>query len=906
MAGYDIGLKLGIDGEAEFRSALKNTAAVAKTLASEMGVVTAQFARSASSEQALSAKTDVLNRQIENQREKLAQQQAMLERSTEKYGAASAQTQSWQQAVNRSTEQLYKMENALEDIDGGLDDVDDGLDSAGKSALSFGDILKANVIGEAIISGIRAVAGAIKDLSSEVIESAASVKAQTAQFEQTFGDLGDQAKAAIDRVADASGILSTRLQGTGTQIYAFARSAGGDTTQSLDIMERALTVAADSAAYYDRSLEETAESLRSFLKGNYANDAALGLSATEATRNAAAMELFGKKYKDLTEIQKQEVLLKMVEDSMALSGAMGQAQRVADGWENVLGNLTEAWKQFEAAVGAPFLENLIPILQEGTTALQGLTESVDWESFGQGVTAAFDAVKNLANGDTSGITGMVDQLTSRITEGVTVLTEMLPELLPAALDMLSGLAEGLVTNGAALLTSALSLLHETIASLFSGLGDMLAENLPDMASVALELIGNLAASLRQSASHITEGAVALMDGLAQGLADSIPVLIETVPGIVSDLAGIINDNAPKLLTAAANLIGTLANGMIDAIPVLVKNIPQILEAIWDVFTAFQWLNLGKNIIEAVGNGFKNALAFVKSQAKAIGDDLIGYFKGLPAELKKIGENLIQGLVDGLTAKFEALWDNISSIASKVVGIFTGVFDTHSPSKVFYSIGEYLMDGLALGMENSKGKVMETAEDIANEVTNRFKALTDALDAKSSVADLQYKLWEMTGGKDASDQEKYAAKLEMLTDQEKTQTAVVEAAQAAYDAMATQYGKNSAEALEYMETLLNEQIAYQKLADSIQEVLDKQAELARTGSVSRSYSDVASTMTRSSGGASAASGASTTQPTAWNADPTVFTAQITMKTEDGRNMGSWMTQFVNEENAANPPVRSDDL
>ena len=111
----------------------------------------------------------------------------------------------------------------------------------------------------------------------------------------------------------------------GAQIYAFARSSGGDATESMDLMETALQATADAAAYYDRSLEETAESLQSFLKGNYANDAALGLSCTETTRNAAATELFGKKFSELTEIQKQQTLLKMVTDSQKLSGAMGQA-----------------------------------------------------------------------------------------------------------------------------------------------------------------------------------------------------------------------------------------------------------------------------------------------------------------------------------------------------------------------------------------------------------------------------------------------------------------------------------------------------------------------------------------------------------------------------------------------------
>ena len=142
--------------------------------------------------------------------------------------------------------------------------------------------------------------------------------------------------------------------------------------ESLALMETALTAAADSSAYYDRSLEDTTESLMSFLKGNFANDAALGVSCTETTRNAKAMELFGKKYNDLTEIQKQQTLLKMVTDAQSLSGAMGQAKRESEGWENVTGNLKESWRQFTAELGVPLLESVIPIIQQITSKLQTL------------------------------------------------------------------------------------------------------------------------------------------------------------------------------------------------------------------------------------------------------------------------------------------------------------------------------------------------------------------------------------------------------------------------------------------------------------------------------------------------------------------------------------------------------
>ena len=849
---YDIGPKIGIDGEAEFRKQIGAVSAQLKTLGTEMGAVTAQFARNASGQDALSAKTAVLNKQIDAQKEKLALQQDMLARATAKYGAADERTQKWQQTVNRSTAELHKMENALQD-------TGDAMGEAGDSTLKFGDMLKAHVIGEAIVEGIKKVAGVIRDMAGEFIESAASVKAMSAQFEQTFGTLGGEASDAINRVADASGILATRLQGTGTQIYAFARSAGGDTAQSMDIMERALTVAADSAAYYDRSLEDATESLQSFLKGNYANDAALGLSATEVTRNAAAMELFGQKFKDLTEIQKQETLLKMVEDSMKLSGAMGQAQREADGWENVQGNLTEAWKQFQAAVGLPFLSNLVPLIQQGTTALQGLTENTNWDAFTQGVTSAFDAVKQLFAGDTGGITTLVSQMTDALVEGMV------------------------------------------------NMGTLLAENLPNMSEVALTMIADLAGNLRENAGKLADGAVGLIQGLAQGMADSIPVFIEKVPGIISDLAGIINDNAPKLLGAAANLIGTLANGMIEAIPTLVANIPQILKAIWDVFTAFQWLDLGSKIMQGVGNGIRSMVNFIREQASAIGDDLIGYFMKLPAKLKEIGSHLIDGLLDGLTGKFEAIKGNITGIASKITGLFTSTWDVNSPSRVFMTIGEYLMDGLEIGMENGKGKVMETVEDIAGEVTDRFRTLTSALDTQSDISDLQYQLWEMTAGKNAGELERYDKKLELLTEQEATQAGVLEATQAVYQSMADQYGVNSAEALSYMKTLLQEQIEYQKLADSIQEVLDKQRELSMTTNVTASYADIAGTMR--SGVPDLDTSLSRAAASMVNGMSTVMGGRTeyvgtTVLAIDGREFARVTQPYYRSEDRSNPEVVSD--
>ncbi len=200
-------------------------------------------------------------------------------------------------------------------------------------------------------------------LGGKMIESAAEMNAASAQFSQVFGNLESDAASSLGKIADDTGIVEERLKGSYTQIAAFAKTSGLDTADALELSNRAMLAVADSAAFYDRSLEETAESLRSFLKGNYENDAALGLSATETTRNAAAMELYGQSFNDLSEAQKQLTLLKMVEDANKLSGALGQASRESDTWSNVTGNLNQEFTNLLGTLGQNLLPVVTPIVQ---------------------------------------------------------------------------------------------------------------------------------------------------------------------------------------------------------------------------------------------------------------------------------------------------------------------------------------------------------------------------------------------------------------------------------------------------------------------------------------------------------------------------------------------------------------
>lgn len=323
--------------------------------------------------------------------------------------------------VESDTKPITDTEDAIEEVGDSAEktanEASKAFKKAGKNAGSAVDSSC-----EAILKTLSGTLGKIKTIAAaaglafgareaiafgkEAVESAAEVKAANSQLEQTFGSLQRNAESAIKSVADSSGILETRLNSTATGIYAFAKTTGMDSTQALSMTQDALQVAADSAAYYDRSLEDTSETLKSFLKGNYANDAALGLSATEYTRNAAAMKLYGKSFQDLSEAQKQLTLLQMVKDANALSGAEGQAAREADGWENVLGNLKEAWRQLLAVVGQPALQIATIVVQRLTDALVFLTEKAR---------TAVAALSQLFGWETSDTAAVADNISQSVT-----------------------------------------------------------------------------------------------------------------------------------------------------------------------------------------------------------------------------------------------------------------------------------------------------------------------------------------------------------------------------------------------------------------------------------------------------------------------------------------------------------
>ena len=553
---------------------------------------------------------------------------------------------------------------------------DSGVDSGLNKITSSFEKVK-NSVGSVIktASKIGAVVTTVGTALTAVgVDTAAEVRAEASAFEQTFGDMQDTATKAIGRVADESGILQTRLNALGSKIYAFARSSGGDATESMNLMERALKAAADSAAYYDTSVEQATETLQSFLKGNFANDAALGLSATETTRNAAAMELFGQKYNELSEIQKQETLLKMVEDSKKLSGALGQASREADGWENVLGNLKESWRQLKAAFGEPILDSVTPMLQSATAAVQDFTAKVDWEKVANAITQSFDTAVNA-------VTALADTI------------ETLAPIIAVAAGAFASLKAGMEIQH---LVQGFQNAQVSISLLTMGLKDTtlaqaaLNGTMTVGETIVALLTGKMTlAQLAQAA--MTKGQIALNAALT---ANPIGAVIAVVGALVAAIVVLWNTNED------------FRNAVISAWEKIKETISGAVAAIKTFFT------------ETIPNAAQTALDWVRN---------------IPKQMKDVGRNLLMGLWDGIADKVAWLKSKVSGVVDRIKSWFTGKngFDEHSPSKWSNGVAKYVMQGMADGFENGLPSLMDSVGGVTDRIKNGLDFDTVSIDYATS-------------------------------------------------------------------------------------------------------------------------------------------------------------------------------
>lgn len=252
-----------------------------------------------------------------------------------------------------------------------------------------------------------------------------------------------------------------------------------------------------------------------------------------------------------------------------------------------------------------------------------------------------------------------------------------------------------------------------IGNIGSSIVSILTNSFNNMPGI-LDAVQNFASNIAAQAPQFIKSGFALLNKLADGIVSALPVMIAKVPTIISTFANIINDNGPTILMCGLKLIAKLALGIIQAIPTLIVNIPKIITAIVDVWSAFNWINLGKMAITGLGNGIKALFGFLKGTGKEALDTVLINILMLPERLRALGGKGISGLVSGIKSLFGALGGAAKKIFEIIVKALASL-----PSKML-SIGKNIVEGIWKGIWNMGGWITKKIGDFAGGIVKSFK------------------------------------------------------------------------------------------------------------------------------------------------------------------------------------------
>lgn len=536
----DIGPKIGIDGEKEFRESLRTMGQQLKTLGTEMKAVTSAFDVDNDSQKKLAAQSDVLNRQLEVQQQRLGEVQKALDYAKANYSENSSEVQRWQQALNNATTDVNRTKKQLNELETGVEGVGDAMDGAGQKTSVFGDVLKANLLGSAIVSGIKAVASGIKSLISGAIEGYGEYEQLVGGVETLFGSSADTVIKNAENAYKTAGLSANAYMETVTSFSAsLLQSMGNDTEAAAKKADLALTDMSDNANKMGTDMQSIQNAYQGFAKQNYTmlDNLKLGYGGTKEEMqrlidDANALNAAQGNYTNYSIESYADIVdaIHTVQTEMGITGTT--ALEASTTVEGSINSMKAAYQNFVTGLGdqnadiGALTEELIQSAGNVAKNVLPVIESV---------------VKNIAE-------TVREQGPDMITRFVAYATEKLPEVLKLGIQLIVSLVKGLAQNLPELLRGTLALV-DTIISTF-------LDSLPDIIEVGKDIVRGLWEGIKAMASWIGEKVSGFVGGLVDG--------VKGVLGIHS--AGIGQNMALGLGQGFEKQMQSVTAGIQDAIP----------------------------------------------------------------------------------------------------------------------------------------------------------------------------------------------------------------------------------------------------------------------------------------------------------------------------------------------------
>ncbi len=689
---YDIGPRIGIEGEKAFRDAIRTINAQMKALSSEMKVVGTEFDRSDNSMDALRRRHEVLEKQVLKQREALDKLKEGLQASIDAHGADSKVTADWQRVVNEATAKLNTLEKELKDNAEAMKDaakpteqnaknvkeLGDNADEAGKKTLTLGDIIKANLISDAIIGGIKALGSAVKGIATSAIGSAKEAAA--------FAD-------EILTLSTVTGIATDTLQ----ELYYMEELID----VSLDTMTSSMNRQIRSMANAQRGTKEAVEAYEKLGINIYdANGAlrdsnevfwevidSLGSMENETERDAIAMQLMGRSARDLVPLMElgSEGIKQFQQEAREMGAVLSEETlEVLGDYDDALQRLDRSKKILTNTFGAlfaPVLEDITNSLVKYTTQFSKAVQESEGNA-GKIGEAIGQILSDIVNDIVKSIPDIIEASKNIVMSFAQGLMANMPEIIPAAIDMINTLINGILGMLPEIVNAALQIVV--------GLAQGIAQSLPALVPTIVDTILLIVDVIIENLPLLVEAAVAIIIGLTQGIMEALPLLLERLPELVEKLVDALIESAPLLIDAGIEVLAALIEGFLSD-PLMIQK------------AAFQ-------VVVALIEGIVKMHVSLAQKGAELGKKFIEGIKEIFPNLKTIGKQMIEGLMQGITDTMGWVKDKVKNVGKTITDGFKDIFGIRSPSKLFKEeIGQNLALGIGEGFSDTMKNVSKSMQ-----------------------------------------------------------------------------------------------------------------------------------------------------------------------------------------------------
>ena len=438
---YDIGPRIGIDGEKEYRDQIKNINQQMKTLDSQLQLTASQFNSETTAQEKAEAKTKTLTKQIELQEEKLKAQTEQLRKSAEEKGRDSTETQRYQQLVNEAATELNNMQRELAETTAESKKMGDSLKSAGEKIEKAGSKIKSvgSTMTKYVTAPILAAGVASFKMASDLQEN-------INKTEVAFGDASDSVLKWSENTITQFGLAQSTALEMASQFGDMATSMGFADTEAASMSQTLVGLAADLSSFKNISTDQSMTALNAIFTGETESLKRLGVVMTEANLQAYAMSKGIKtSYKEMSQAEKVSLRYNYVLDMT--KNAQGDFARTSDGAANQMRMVQERVKQ----LGAEFGQKLLPV---GEKILSFVNDLLDrFASLDDGTQQTIIQVGLFA-----AALGPVIRTVGSVTEGIGNLTQSIGNLIDKTQSGEGAL--GKLKTGMSGLMSSTSLLSE--------------------------------------------------------------------------------------------------------------------------------------------------------------------------------------------------------------------------------------------------------------------------------------------------------------------------------------------------------------------------------------------------------------------------------------------------------------